>query len=104
MRTYNKFSVTIFCLVGAFAMGVLMRNVLPTSTNAITTVRAQEDRNSGSRRCSARTLKASYGIKFEGQKLNTGPFVSVSRITFDGVGQFTTNEIGRFNGNPVLRT
>jgi hypothetical protein len=45
-----------------------------------------------------------YGIKFEGRSLLGGPFVSISRITFDGAGQFTTNEIGRFNGEPINRT
>jgi len=28
----------------------------------------------------------------------------VSRITFDGEGTFTTNEIGRLNGAPIVRT
>ncbi len=56
------------------------------------------------RRCSLKTLKGAYGVKFEGQKLGTGPFVSVARITFDGNGTFTTNEIGRFNGELIERT
>jgi hypothetical protein len=42
--------------------------------------------------------------RFEGQRIGTGPLVSVSRITFDGEGAFTTNEIGRFNGNLIQRT
>ena len=58
----------------------------------------------GSQRCSLRTLQGAYGIRFEGTKLGTGLFVSVSRITFDGQGQFTTNEIGRFNGTLVQRS
>lgn len=28
----------------------------------------------------------------------------MSLITFDGEGHFTTNEVGRFNGNPIERT
>ena len=63
-------------------------------------VQAQEP----GRRCSLKTVKGSYGIKFEGQKVGVGPFVSVSRITFDGNGVFTTSEIARFNGNLVQRT
>ena len=31
-------------------------------------------------------------------------FASVSRIVFDGQGQFTTSEVGRFNGGLVQRT
>jgi hypothetical protein len=56
------------------------------------------------RSCFAGTLKGVFGIKFEGQSLTGGPFVSVSRIVFDGRGHFTTSEIGRFNGNLVQRT
>lgn len=63
-------------------------------------VQAQEP----GRRCSIKTVKGAYGIKFEGQKIGFGPFVSVSRITFDGNGTFTTSEIGRFNGDLVQRT
>lgn len=103
MKILSKFSVISVCLVAAFAAGIFVHFLMPTGPNPIPTVQAQDDK-SGSRKCSSRTLKGSYGIKFEGQKLNTGPFVSVSRITFDGVGLFTTSEIGRFNGNLVQRT
>jgi len=58
----------------------------------------------GSQRCSLSSLQGSYGLRFEGTKIGVGPFASISRITFDGQGQFTTSEIGRFNGNPVQRT
>ena len=58
----------------------------------------------GSQTCSERTLQGAYGIRFEGTKLGVGLFVSVSRITFDGHGRFTTNEIARFNGSLVQRT
>jgi hypothetical protein len=51
-----------------------------------------------------RTLRGAYGIKFEGQKVDGTLLASVSRITFDGEGHFITNEIGRFNGNPIQRT
>ena len=37
-------------------------------------------------------------------KLGAGLYVSVSRITFDGLGQFTVSEIGRSNGSLVQRT
>lgn len=91
-----------FCLLGMFAAGFLWRDVVPAGLDIVPNVQAQA--GGGSRRCSARTLNGAYGIKFEGQKLNEGPFVSVSRITFDGDGRFTTSEIGRFNGNLVQRT
>ena len=55
-------------------------------------------------KCSAQTLKGSYGIKFEGIKLPDKHFVSVSRITFDGRSSFTTTETGRFEGDLVSRT
>ena len=40
----------------------------------------------------------------EGSSVTKGQYASVSRVTFDGRGQFTINEIGRFNGDPVDRT
>jgi hypothetical protein len=58
----------------------------------------------GSQMCSAQTLYGSYGIRFEGSKLGAGLYVSVSRVTFDGRGQFTVSEIGRSNGSLVART
>ncbi len=77
---------------------------MPGTVNLVPGAQAQEDNRPNARKCSNRTLKGAYGIKFEGQKLIGGPFVSVSRITFDGEGRFTTNEIGRFNGNLIQRT
>jgi hypothetical protein len=65
---------------------------------------AAEAQGPGSRTCSTRTLYGAYGIKFEGQKIGAGPYASVSRIVFDGIGTFTTNEIARFNGAPVERS
>lgn len=58
----------------------------------------------GSGKCSLKTLKGAYGVKFDGQRIGIGPIVSVSRFTFDGNGEFTTNEIGRFAGNEVVRS
>src|SRR5215471_168349 len=61
-------------------------------------------------KCSAQTLKGSYGIKFEGIKFADANFptdrhfVSVSLITFDGRSTFTTSETGRFEGALVSRT
>ncbi len=93
----------VFCLIGVFAAGFVGRGLVDSgSIDIVSSVQAQG--NSGSRRCSLRTLHGAYGIKFEGQKVVGGPFVSVSRITFDGMGTFTTNEIGRFNGSLVQRT
>jgi hypothetical protein len=61
-------------------------------------------------KCSAQTLKGSYGIKFEGIKFADQNFaadrrfVSVSLITFDGRSTFTTSETGRSEGVLVSRT
>lgn len=105
MRISKKSIASACCLAGMFALGFILRGVLaPDTMSLVTEARAQADKGPGSRKCSARTLKGTYGIKFEGQKLGTGPIASVSRITFDGEGQFTTEEIGRFNGNLIQRT
>jgi hypothetical protein len=94
--------IITICLVCAFVLGFLVRDSI--GTNDIGLVSEVQAQNSDNRRCSNRTLRGAYGIKFEGQKLNGGPIASVSRITFDGEGNFTTNEIGRFNGNLIQRT
>jgi hypothetical protein len=100
----SKKIFSVICLFSAFVAGFLLRGLdVPVFVDIAPTVQAQAERD-GSGRCSNRTLKGAYGIRFEGQKLNTGPFVSVSRVTFDGEGRFTTNEIGRFNGNLIQRT
>lgn len=105
MNISSKSTRNAFCLIGLFLSGFLIRGLGgPDSVNLVPGTQAQEDRRASARRCSARTLKGAYGIKFEGQKLNGGPLASVSRITFDGEGHFTTNEIGRFNGNLIQRT
>ena len=88
-------------IASVFAAGVLVRNLAIRNISLVSSAQAQ---GPGSRRCSANTLKGAYGIKFEGQKIGVGPFVSVSRIVFDGDGHFTTSEIGRFNGDLVQRT
>lgn len=72
--------------------------------DAVPSVLAGDDANAKAKRSSNRSLKGTYGIKFVGQSLAGGPFASVSRITFDGNGTFTTVEVGRFNGEPVERT
>jgi hypothetical protein len=102
MKISKKSMLGVFCLLAMFVAVFLWRGVVPANLDVVPVAQAQAD--SGSRRCSTRTLNGAYGIKFEGQKLNEGPFVSVSRITFNGTGQFTTNEIGRFNGNLVQRS
>jgi len=92
-------------MVGALAAFVLftaafvwrMRN---GETDLLASVQAQEP----ARKCSLKTLKGAFGIKFEGEKIGFGKLVSVSRIVFDGNGAFTTSETGRFNGNPISRT
>jgi len=83
-----------------FGAGYVYRGLRTDAASFVPNVSAQEP----GRKCSLRTLKGAYGIKFEGQKIGTGPFVSVSRITFDGNGTFTTSEIGTFHGDPLQRT
>ena len=102
MRISRRTTVGVLCLLSILAAGFVTRGLIVGKT--IDFVPAAQAQEPGSRRCSTRTLKGGYGIKFEGQKINFGPFVSVSRITFDGDGHFTTNEIGRFNGELVQRT
>jgi hypothetical protein len=84
-----------------FAAAYAAQRLRLSRVNLLPEAQAQEQ---GARRCSVKTLKGAYGIKFEGQKIGFGPFVSVSRISFDGNGTFTTSEIGRFNGDLVQRT
>ncbi len=98
MRESKKLVFSVLCLLGMFVAGFVGRGFFVVDTS----VQAQSNSNPG--RCSNRTLNGAYGIKFEGQKIGTGHFVSVARITFDGNGNFTTNEIGRFNGNLIQRT
>ncbi|HEU4477056.1 MAG TPA: hypothetical protein VFR80_00980 [Pyrinomonadaceae bacterium] len=101
----RKSIVTSSCLLVMFALGFLLGGFIASSpVSLVPPVEAQANKGPGARKCSSHTLKGAYGIKFEGQKLGTGPFVSISLITFDGEGNFTTNEIGRFNGEPVKRT
>ena len=104
MRISTKSIVTACCLGGAFAFGLFLRDMVrPNAVSLLPEAQAQADRGPGSRRCSSRTLKGAYGVKFEGVRVGVGPIASVSRFTFDGEGNFTTSEIGRFNGNPVQR-
>ncbi|HSE32458.1 MAG TPA: hypothetical protein VLA93_12880 [Pyrinomonadaceae bacterium] len=102
MKISSTRVIAPLCLVAMFVAGFLSRSFLDLSARASTT--AASVQGPGSRKCSLKTLKGAYGIKFEGQRLGTGPLVSISRIVFDGEGTFTTTEIGRFNGNPLQRT
>lgn len=98
-------SVKQILLVGVSGLllviaGYALRGTGSAHETLVPTVSAQEP----GRRCSLKTLKGAYGIKFEGEKIGFGKVVSVSRIVFDGNGSFTTNEIGRFNGALIQRT
>ena len=103
MRVSRKSILTACCLGIAFALGFLLRDVVRTGGVSLVP-NAQAQAGPGSRKCSSRTLKGAYGVKFEGVRVGIGPVASVSRFTFDGEGNFTTNEIGRFNGSPVQRS
>jgi hypothetical protein len=93
-------------LIGASAglllvtAGFLLRGVKNDQADLIPSAHAQEP----GRKCSLKTLKGAFGIKFEGQKIGVGPLASVSRVTFDGNGTFTTTETGTFHGQPFQRT
>ena len=105
MRISRKSIVGACCLIGMFALGFLLRGVVaPDAVRLQPGAQAQADSGPGSRRCSSRTLKGAYGVKFEGERVGIGPIAAVARLTFDGEGNFSTSEIGRFNGNPVQRT
>lgn len=95
------------CLAGIFAAGFLARGLFARGALEIVPAASAQVTKAppaAARRCSVHTLKGSYGIKFDGQKIGAGPFASVSLVTFDGEGTYTTSEIGRFNGAPVQRT
>ena len=99
--TRNVFVAAV--AIAVFTAGFTLRSLLG-SDDILPTAQAQLRTDALGKRCSTRTLNSANGIKFEGQKIGTGPFVSVARITFDGNGQFTTVETGRFNGNSIQRT
>lgn len=83
-----------------FAAGYTFRSFKIAQQDLLPSVKAQEP----GRKCSLKTLKGAFGIKFEGQRIGLGPLASVGRITFDGNGVFTTSEAGTFNGALFQRT
>ena len=84
-------------LAGMFMLGFVTREL-----TGVTGVLAQNKPGAG-KKCSEKTLNGSYGIRFDGQKINTGPIASISRIVFDGDGTFTTSEHGTFAGAVLER-
>lgn len=104
MSITRKSLITACWLASVFALGFLLRGVVtPSGSSLVPTAKAQPDKGAGVRRCSSRTLKGGYGVKFEGVRVGIGPIASVSRFTFDGDGDFAASEIGRFNGTGVQR-
>ena len=99
MTFARKSATAAMLLAGAVVLGFFVRETV--------THEALADQGG---KCSAQTLKGSYGIKFEGIKFADANFptdrhfVSVSLITFDGRSTFTTSETGRFQGDLVSRT
>ena len=99
MKFDRKSATAATLLAGAVVLGFFVHQTV--SSNAL----AEQ-----AGKCSAQTLKGSYGLKFEGIKFadqNSATdrrFVSVSLITFDGRSIFTTSETGRFEGALVSRT
>ena len=99
MKFDRKSATAATLLAGAIVLGLFVDQTV--SSNAL----AEQ-----AGKCSAQTLKGSYGLKFEGIKFadenfaSDRRFVSVSLITFDGRSTFTTSETGRFEGALVSRT
>ena len=83
-----------------FTAGYTFRGFRMGQLDLLPNVQAQEP----GRKCSLKTLKGAFGIKFEGQRIGQGPLASVSRVTFDGNGVFTTSEVGTLFGDPLKRT
>jgi hypothetical protein len=92
--------VTGVCALALLTVGYALRGANFGQSTLMPNVQAQEP----GRKCSVKTLKGSFGIKFEGEKIGVGKLVSVSRIVFDGNGNFTTSETGVFGGTPFTRT
>ena len=99
MKFDRKSATAAALLAGAVILGLFVHQT--ASSNALAEPAGK---------CSAQTLKGSYGIKFEGIKFadenfpSDRRFVSVSLITFDVRSIFTTSETGRFEGELVSRT
>src|SRR5215471_8713050 len=97
--TIKRILLAICASVALITAGYSLRSNLGQGS-LLPNVQAQEP----GRKCSLKTLKGAFGLKFEGEKIGVGKLVSVSRLVFDGNGTFTTSETGRFNGDPVTRT
>ena len=99
MKFHRKSATAATLLAGAVVLGLFIHQTASSDAKA---------EQAG--KCSAQTLKGSYGLKFEGIKFadqNSATdrrFVSMSLITFDGRATFTTSETGRFEGELVSRT
>jgi len=99
MKFHRTSATAATLLAGAVVLGLFIHQTASSDAKA---------EQAG--KCSAQTLKGSYGLKFEGIKFadqNSATdrrFVSVSLITFDGRATFTTSETGRFEGELVSRT
>ena len=104
MKSISRPALCAICLVTIFILGFITGRIGDGKVNLVPEAQAKGGEGNGSRRCSNRTLQGAYGIKFEGQSLTGGPIASVSRVTFDGQGEFTVSEVARFNGNLVRRT
>jgi hypothetical protein len=57
-----------------------------------------------SRPCSNRTIRGDFGIKFNGASDAGGAIASVTRISFDGSGNFTGADVSSFGGHIIRRT
>jgi len=60
------------------------------------TLSAGED---GSRQCSNRTLKGSYGLYADGTVIGVGPTAVIAIFTYDGEGNLTGTGTSKVNGN-----
>ena len=96
-RTWRRVAVMLAALTSVFAFSAAAHDV-PADIRINAFVKPAGDRLELLIRVPfAALVEAEFPLRGQG-------FIDVSRVTFDGRGQFTINEIGRFNGDPVNRT
>jgi hypothetical protein len=91
------------CVAGAFVgISLIGGGRDPGTADLVPAVHAQAP--TAGKRCSARTLKGPYGIKYDGSTAAGDRYASVTLITFDGEGQFDGHDVFSLNGTFIRRT
>jgi hypothetical protein len=88
MNLPSAFKLSAIALTGVLVL-------LTFSKHAVPKVQAHEV----SEGCSVATLNGAYGLVLTGQVLQVGPIVSTGVSTFDGKGNFVTDQTLNVNGN-----